>query len=211
MANLTISVLRLLFSFAVENDLRTDNPVRGIKRYSSGEHEAWTDDDLSIYEKKWPIGTRERLAYDLLLYTSQRGGDVVEWKRSDITKGTITLSQQKTGTKLVIPIHPALERSIKAFPANGDHILTDAHGKPVQRRTLTRIIRLAVKQAGLPARCVAHGLRKTALRRLAENGASEKEISAVSGHKSIAEVQRYTKSADQAGLARAAMKRIPNK
>ena len=113
--------------------------------------------------------------------------------------------------KLVIPIHPALGRSLNAFAASGIHILTDAFGKAIQRRTLTRIIRLAVKQAGLPARCVAHGLRKTALRRLAENGASEKEISAVSGHKSIAEVQRYTKAADQAGLARAAMKRMPNK
>jgi enterobacteria phage integrase len=211
MANLTIAVLRLLFSFAVENNLRPDNPVRGIRRYKGGEHESWTDDDLRLFEKEWPTGTRERLVYDLLLFTSQRGGDVVKWKRSDIIEGTITLSQQKTGTKLVIPIHPALGRSLKAFAVNGDHILSDAYGKPIQRRTLTRIIRLAVKQAGLPARCVAHGLRKTALRRLAENGASEKEISAVSGHKSIAEVQRYTKSADQAGLARSAMRRMPNK
>jgi integrase len=164
-----------------------------------------------MFEKAWPVGTRERLVYDLLLYTAQRGGDVVTWKRSDCAEGAIILSQQKTGTKLVIPIHAALKRSLKACAGNVTHILTDAYGKPIQRRTLTRIIRLAVKQAGLPTRCVAHGLRKTAMRRLAENGATEKEMAAVSGHKSISEVQRYTKSADQAGLARAAMKRIPNR
>jgi site-specific recombinase XerD len=60
----------------------------------------------------------------------------------------------------------------------------------------------------LPARCVAHGLRKSMMRLLAENGATEKEMGAVSGHKSIVEVQRYTKSADQASLARTALKRI---
>jgi enterobacteria phage integrase len=211
MANLTIAVLRLLFSFAVENGWRSDNPCRGIRRYKGGEHVSWTDEDLAMFEKAWPVGTRERLVYDLLLYTAQRGGDVVTWKRSDCAEGAIILSQQKTGTKLVIPIHAALKRSLKACAGNGAHILTDAYGKPIQRRTLTRIIRLAVKQAGLPARCVAHGLRKTAMRRLAENGATEKEMAAVSGHKSISEVQRYTKSADQAGLARAAMKRIPNR
>jgi enterobacteria phage integrase len=211
MANLTIAVMRLLFSFAVENGWRSDNPCRGIRKYKGGEHESWTDEDLIAFEKKWPVGTRERLVYDLLLYTAQRGGDVVNWKHSDYATGAIILSQQKTGTKLVIPLHAALKRSIKASAGKGSHILADAYGKPIQRRTLTRIIRLAVKQAGLPARCVAHGLRKTAMRRLAENGATEKEMAAVSGHKSIAEVQRYTKSADQVGLARAAMKRIPNR
>ena len=41
------------------------------------------------------------------------------------------------------------------------------------------------------------------MRLLAENGASENQLAAVSGHKSLAEVQRYTKAADQAGLAKA--------
>jgi hypothetical protein len=49
------------------------------------------------------------------------------------------------------------------------------------------------------------------MRLLAENGASENQLAAISGHKSMAEVQRYTKSADQAGLARGAMKLIPDR
>jgi integrase len=208
MANLTIAVLRLLFAFAIDGDMRKDNPCRGLRRYRGGEHESWTNEQLSIFEKKWPLGTRERLVYDLLLYTAQRGGDVVRWKRDDVAGGAIVLNQQKTGTKLVIPIHGALDKSLRAVPANGPYIVCDSFGKPIQRRTLTRIIRLAVKEAKLPASCVAHGLRKTMMRLLAENGATEKEMSAVSGHKSIAEVQRYTQSADQVGLARTALKRI---
>lgn len=211
MANLTIAVLRLLFAFAVENDWRPDNPCRGLRRYKGGEHASWSDSELLAFERKWEVGTRERLVYDLLLYTAQRGGDVVTWKKGDIKDGTIMLCQQKTGTQLVIPIHPALKRSLKAVATKGEHLVTDAFGKPLQRRTLTRIIRLAVKDAGLPARCVAHGLRKTAMRLLAESGASEKQMAAMSGHKSIAEVQRYTKSADQASLAREAIKKMPGR
>ena len=64
------------------------------------------------------------------------------------------------------------------------------------------------KQAGMPAGCSAHGLRKTACRRLAEAGCTVHEIAAISGHASIAEVQRYTKAADQARLASAAMARL---
>ena len=211
MANLTISVLRLLFSFAMDSGWRSDNPCRGLKRYKGGEFRSWTDEELTRYEKRWPLGTRERLTYDLLLYTTQRGGDAVNIKRSDIAAGILHLTQQKTGTKLLIPIHSALERSIRASSSKGIFILGDTAGRPIQRRTLTGIIRRAAKSAGLPADCVAHGLRKSGMRLLAENGASENQLAAVSGHKSMAEVQRYTKAADQAGLARAAMKLIPDR
>jgi integrase len=211
MANLTISVLRLLFSFAVDNGWRSDNPCRSLKRYKGGEFRSWTNEELAQYEKRWLLGTRERLTYDLLLYTMQRGGDAVNVKRSDIADGILHITQQKTGTKLLIPIHPALKRSMKASLSKGIFILGDPAGRPIQRRTLTGLIRRATKQAGLPADCVAHGLRKTGMRLLAENGASENQLAAISGHKSMAEVQRYTKAADQGGLARGAMKLIPDR
>jgi integrase len=61
--------------------------------------------------------------------------------------------------------------------------------------------------AGLPGHCVFHGLRKAALTRLADAGCSVHEIAAISGHKSLKEVQHYTEKADQARLAKAAVER----
>jgi integrase len=211
MANLTISVLRLLFSFAVDNGWRSDNPCQKLKRYRGGEFRSWTDEELSTFEKNWPLGTRERLCFDLLLYTMQRGGDVVKLKRSDIVDGIWRVTQQKTHTKLLVPIHKALQSSVKASPTKAIFIVADSAGRPIQRRTLTGIIRKAVKQAGLPADCVAHGLRKAGMRLMAENGASANQMAALSGHKSMLEVQRYTKAADQAALAIGAMKLIPDR
>jgi hypothetical protein len=46
-----------------------------------------------------------------------------------------------------------------------------------------------------------------AYRRLAEAGCSANEIAAISGHVTLSEVQRYTKAADQARMARNAMVR----
>src|SRR5262249_7245527 len=63
-------------------------------------------------------------------------------------------------------------------------------------------------EAGLPRGTSAHGLRKAACRRLAEAGCSANLIAAVSGHKSLREVQRYTEAADQARMARSAIETI---
>ena len=46
------------------------------------------------------------------------------------------------------------------------------------------------------------------MRRLAEAGTPTKEIAAVSGHKTLREVERYTAAADQAHLARSAIGRL---
>ena len=55
--------------------------------------------------------------------------------------------------------------------------------------------------------CSSHGLRKLAATRLANAGCSEREIMAITGHKSVAEVSRYTKARDQERLAEQAMQR----
>jgi len=65
-----------------------------------------------------------------------------------------------------------------------------------------------IDQAGLPDRCVPHGLRKAAARLLAEAGCSVKEIQAITGHASLSEIERYTRDAEQARLAMAAVARL---
>jgi integrase len=87
MANLTRAVLRRLFDYAIEIGLRRDNPFQRVPRYKLGTHHTWTDAELTAFEDHWPLGTRERLGYALLLYTGQRVGDVVRMRRADIRGG----------------------------------------------------------------------------------------------------------------------------
>ena len=66
----------------------------------------------------------------------------------------------------------------------------------------------AVAEAGLPAGRAAHGLRKAACRRLAEAGCSAPQIMAISGHKTLAEAQKYIEAANRAALAVEGMEKV---
>lgn len=206
MANLSRSIFVAVFEFAIDIGLRHDNPFKRVKTYRLGTRHTWTEEQIAAYEARWPLGTRERLAFAVLLYSAQRVSDAVKLKRSDV----LTFTQQKTGAELTIPVHPALARAVKAGPSNGIYIIGDARGRPIISETLTRLISRAVRLTGLPPECKAHGLRKAAMRRLAEHGASSKEMAAVSGHKTLREVERYAAKADQGKLSARAIAMLPD-
>jgi integrase len=207
MANLTRAVLQKMLKCALERNEIRENPLaKKVTPYKIGTHHTWTDAELEQFEAKWPLGTRQRLAYALLFYTGQRSGDVVRMSRKDISEGRIRVVQEKVRrgepmTELKIKIHPDLARAIKAGPAKGMNLIGDEHGRPIKRAALSHLMRVAIREAGLPARCVPHGLRKATLRTMAEGGASSKRLAAVSGHKTTKELDRYTAAADQQTLA----------
>jgi integrase len=101
-----------------------------------------------------------------------------------------------------------LAQAIQAGPANGLNQIGDHYGRPIKRPTLTKLIQMAAVKADLPDHCVPHGLRKALLRRLAEDGATSKQIAAISGHRSLKEIERYTDAADQKTLAQSAMNKL---
>jgi integrase len=201
--------MRRLFAYAVKKELRPDNPFAGIETYKLGTHHTWTEAQIATYGATWPIGTRERLAFDLLLFTGQRVGDVAAMRRSDLRDGAIHVTQEKTGTELAIPLHPNLLRSIKSTPVKGLALIGSANGRPMTVRALSDFVIRSAHAAGLPTECVPHGLRKGAMRRLAEYGSTSKEIAAMGGHKTLKEIERYTAAADQVRLARSAVSRLP--
>jgi site-specific recombinase XerD len=97
---------------------------------------------------------------------------------------------------------------MQAGPNNGMNLIGDQYGRPMTAGGLSVMMKTAIKAAALPPKCVPHGLRKAMTRRLAEGGATAKEIASVSGHKSLREIQRYTDKADQRQLSRAAMNKL---
>ena len=205
-------VLRILMRFAVERGMRTDNPMLGLRKPKSKSEgfRTWSEEDIATYERKWPEGTRERLALDLLLYNAQRRSDVVVMGRQHVRGAKIHVAQQKGGgqTKLWIPLHPRLAASIAATPMNDMTFLVTKYGKPFTPESFTSWFVDSAKEAGLPPKSTPHGLRKAGARRLAEAGCSAHQIKAITGHKTLAEVSLYTAAADQERLAEEAMKAV---
>jgi integrase len=127
--------------------------------------------------------------------------------RQHIRDGVLSVRQQKTGTALAIPVSPALAAVLDATPSNHLTFLLSERMEPFEPMAFTKWFKRCCGAAGL-SNCSAHGLRKAACRRLAEAGCSANEIAAISGHTSLREVERYTKAADQARMARNALRRI---
>ena len=124
--------------------------------------------------------------------------------RQHIRDGAISVRQQKTGTVLQIPIHEELRKTPETAPDHHLTFLVTENGKPFTAAGFGNWFRGRCNKAGLP-HCSAHGLRKAACRRLAEAGCSGPQIAAISGYKTLAQVQRYIQAADQAKLARQAL------
>lgn len=210
MANLTRAVLQKMLKIAATRKRIHTNPLADkIEPYKGGTHHTWTDEELAKFEARWPLGTRQRLAYALLFYTGQRSGDVVKMTTKDIVDGRIKVVQEKTGASLKLMIHPDLKKALKACPPKGDYLFGSATGRQVKTAALSKLMREAIKEAGLPARCVPHGIRKATLRTMAENGSSAKRMASVSGHKTTKELDRYTDAADQQTLADDGIASIP--
>jgi integrase len=205
-ANGLRKVLRAMMQHAVETGIRQDDPTRDVKAIrvkTTGIH-SWTDDEMKQFEAKYSVGTRERLAFALLLGTGQRVSDIVAMGRQHIRGDYIHVRQVKTGAELDIPILPELAAILADSPANNLTFITTKFGKPFTANWFSDWFCGICKEAGLP-QCSAHGLRKAAARRLAEAGCTAHEIAAITGHASLREVTRYTKAVDQRRLAAAAI------
>jgi integrase len=205
--------IRALCQFAVSVEMIESDPTQGIKRpKAKTEHRRpWTDSEVEQYERAHPIGSKARLGFALGLYTVQRLGDVIRMGRQHIHDGELMVRQNKTGTSLSLPVVPELRAIIDATP--GEHLtfLVKKTGRPYCGTEFSGQFRAWCDEAGLPKGCTFHGLRATGCTRLADAGCSAHEIAAWSGHMTLKEVERYTKSANQKRLAVSAMARIANK
>jgi integrase len=207
-ANDLLKKIRTLIKFAIDAGWRTDDPTLRVKTFPEHEFHTWTEDEIAQYEQRWPIGSRERTAFALHLYTGQRRSDVVRMAWTDVVENAINVVQAKTGVRLTIPLHPNLSAALRAWPRKHVVMLTTAFNRPFSYACYGNMMADAIAATGLPDRCVLHGLRKAAARRLAEAGCTEKEIAAVTGHTTLKEVARYTRAADQKRLAAGAVAKL---
>jgi integrase len=205
-ANNLLKVLRVLLKYAVEIKMIASNPAIGVKRYETrGEgYHTWSEDEVAQFESVYPVGTRERLAFALAIYTGQRVSDVVRMGWQHVKDNRIAVRQQKTDEPLMLPMHPKLIEALAAVPRSNLTFLMTEHGAPFTAASLSNWFGKRCRAAGL-VDCTAHGLRKTTATRLANAGFTPDQIKAITGHKSLAEVERYIRAADQIRLAAQAL------
>lgn len=205
-ANERLAAIKALLGWAFEAGHMDSNPAVGVqpfRHHSEGFH-TWTAEEVKQYEARHPVGTKARLAMALLLHTAGRREDAVRLGPQHTRNGRVRFTQAKNEHRkpvlVDIPLSPELARIIEATPTGHMAFLVTAYGRPFTHRGFGHWFRQRCDEAGLP-QCSAHGLRKAAATRLAESGATVEEIMAVTGHRSLRQIEVYTRAANRALMA----------
>jgi len=207
-ANNFLKTMRGLFQWARNAQHVEIDPTDGIKGFSNkteGYH-TWTETDITRFESRWPIGTRERLAMCVLLYTGLRRGDATLLGRQHVRDGVITLRTAKTGQQVSIPILPELAEAINSTKTGDLAFIATKGGRPLAVEGFGTWFREACNAAGVKGS--AHGLRKAGAVRAANNGATVAQLNAIYGWTGEKMASLYTKSADRVKLARDAIGKL---
>lgn len=211
--NNIIKALRRLFAWAALKHVKLAEPkwnpaaeVPFLRGKPDGWH-SWTPDEIRKFEARHPVGSKARLALALLLYTGARRSDVVRLGRQMERDGWLSWTAHKGRNRspvvVTLPILPALRAAIDACPSGHMTYLVTDFGRPFTSNGFGNKMREWCDQAGLP-HCSAHGLRKAGAANAAEKGATEHQLMAIYGWKTIQEAERYTRAARRKILAGAA-------
>lgn len=122
----------------------------------------------------------------LCMHLAQRTGDMstLTWSNLNDT-GLFSFTQKKTGKAMVMPSTQLIEARLKLHPpvAHTDVILRNPNTDgPYTSDNLRRRFRTLAREMGLPDDIQVMDLRRTAATNAADNGATEAEIMALTGH-----------------------------
>ncbi|GAA0744995.1 integrase [Sphingomonas sp. ABOLD] len=200
-----------LFAYAKKLEWISSNPVADAEKVGKERLQGfytWTEEDIATYQAKHKLGTKARLALEIILWTGQRRGDARMFGPKHIVNGRINYQAAKTGGEIWMPVASDLRRAIDAMPSVGiaTYLVTE-FGKPYTKDGFGNKMREWCDEAGLP-KCTAHGLRKAIARRMAESRLTDEQIMSVGGWKSSSQVRTYTEAANQQALAEGAIHQI---
>lgn len=208
LANNFLKAMKALFKWATKNGHIKSNPTDGIERfrYKSDGFEAWTVDDFTKFCAKWPIGTKPRLAVELLLHSGLRRGDIVKAGRQHMKGSIFTMRTSKTGATVTAEFPPELMTVIDETETGELAFVVSELGTPFTKESFGNWFRDRCRDAHVQKS--AHGVRKLSATLSAEGGAPAHELMAQYGWTNIKQAELYTRGADRKALGIRGSKRI---
>jgi integrase len=201
-ADKLVKYLRALFGWAIGRRIATFNPAVGVKKINrtQGWH-TWTKAEVAVYRTHHPIGTKARLALELMITVGARISDAARIGRQHEVEGWLKFVAWKNrnrGSRKIIEclIQPELAEALAATPTGDLTYLVNDLNRPFTINGLGNKMRDWCDAAGLP-QCSAHGLRKTAAVILAESGASASELCALFGWSKLETAEVYIREANK--------------
>lgn len=218
-ADKLVKYLKALFNWAISEGIADGNPAHGVSKVTSSDgFHTWSEREITHFRAHYPLGTRARLALELMLNLGVRRSDLVNLGPANCVGGRIEFTPRKGSGRqnqksLSLPIMPELAEALAASAPHGKtFLLTDA-GQPFTANGFGNRMRKWCDEVGL-AQCSAHGLRKRSATLLAEAGASELQLMAIFGWSDPKMARHYTEAARaklmiDAGFDHLAHRKVP--
>lgn len=204
---LELALLSHLFTVAIQ-EWRIGlpfNPVANIRKPSPGQgrDRRLTADEESRLLKAAHKHSNPMLGWivGIALETGMRSSEISGIKRSqiDLERRVVRLAQTKNGDNRTVPLSQQATALFKlalenpAQPTDCDLVFFGEPGKDGKRRAyaFNKVWGSLKNSLGLND-LHFHDLRHEAVSRLVEGGLSDQEVSAISGHKSMQMLRRYT-------------------
>lgn len=206
-----LDTMRGLYRWAKSRSHVRQDPTADVKppkRRRNAGFAAWTQEDVTAYQKRWPLGTPQRVWLDVLLYTGLRRGDAAEIGPKHIKNGHIEILTEKSQEMVLVtlPILDVLQTTLDAGPIGTETWIIGARGNRFVKEAFGNAFSEAATAAGVKKS--AHGVRKIAATIAAENGATESELDALFGWTGGRMAAHYTKNANRAKLAKQSAEKL---
>jgi integrase len=200
-ADKLVKYLRALYAWAIDKKLATSNPAIGVAKINEtvGWH-TWTPAEVQRYRTHHKIGTKARLALEIMLNVGARRSDACRVGRQHESGPYLEFvawkgrNREKTRKVIIARITGEL-RAALAATVMGDltYLITD-QGRPFTIAGFGNKMREWCDAAGLP-QCSSHGLRKASAVAMAESGATAPEMCALFGWSKLETAEIYIREA----------------
>lgn len=180
-ADKAMSSLSKLFTWAVDQEEMTRNPVLGTGKLYKGNRAdiVWKPHQIASFRSM--ASPVLRLGLLLALHTGQRQGDLLNLKWSDYDGSHIRLTQSKTGKRVSILCVDALRKTLDDMPRVSNFIMTNTRGIPWTANGFQASWRKASRKAGIQVETF-HDLRGTFVVNGMKAGLTLEQIATVTGH-----------------------------
>ncbi len=196
-ARRTLGQLGAIFSFAVKQGLRADNPVHGVDRPADGKRERRLSPEeyarLGAALREAPKSLASAVAASrFVAVTGWRRAEVtgLTWASVDAATRTATLHNTKTG-RSIRPLSRAALEILKGRSRDGELVFPSAADAKKPMAGYHKMWLRLAKMAALPADVTPHVLRHSFASEAFGLGLSELTIAFLLGHRKSSTTQGY--------------------
>lgn len=171
------------------------NPVEGIRKpppARARDRRLEGDEEARLLAAAEASSAELAIFIKLAIETAMRRGEIagLEWRHVDLKRHLLHLPKTKNGDSRSVPLTEAASAALESWPRRLDGYVFGPDATKVAKRVSQQFLRICKRRGFHDLHF--HDLRHEATSRFFERGLDIMEVAAVTGHKTLTMLKRYT-------------------